>query len=154
CSVAEGLELEPHGRLDDPFAAGEGPKTAVRAGNDPLAIPDNSYGVQEPARNHFRMLDDIRGRVDDAWQKHHVVRKRILPQSLIFMLVPRIGELDTQPAGVRLIQDRQDPLKRNVVNVRPILVTPAAMQTHALTRDTFNSVVKCRDMHFSRSHKL
>src|ERR1700692_1664422 len=39
-AVADRFELEPHHRLDHPFAPGEGAEAAVGRGDDPLAVAD------------------------------------------------------------------------------------------------------------------
>ena len=43
-AVADRLELEPHHRLDHPFAPGEGAEAAIGRGDDALTIADRRHG--------------------------------------------------------------------------------------------------------------
>src|SRR5690349_9917975 len=103
-ALAQRLELEPHRRLDHPFAIGEGAEAAIGGGNHALALADRGDRFLDAARHDFRMLDEIRSGLDHARHQQHVLGQRVLLERRVFVRVARVGELDRQRADLRLIQ--------------------------------------------------
>src|ERR1700755_2536975 len=124
-ALAHGPELRPDDAGGDPFAPREGAKPAIRRSDDPLAVADRSHSLLDAARNHFRMFDEIAGRLDHARDQDHVLRERMLLEGRIFMLVARVGELDRQRPGPGLVENREHLRERDVVDVRTFPVAPA-----------------------------
>src|SRR5689334_8391573 len=135
------LQFQPDSRLDDPLAVGKRPETAIGAGNHAFTIAHRRYSFLQPPRNHLWMFNDIRRGVDDARQKQHVVRKRIAPHRLVLMLMSWISELDTKRSNIRLVQNRQDALERDVKNMRSVPVSPTTMQPHSIVWDSLDRFV-------------
>ncbi len=92
------FELQPHDAGRDPFAAGEGAEAAVGRGDDALAVADGRDRFLDAARDHFRVLDEVRGGLDHAGDQDHVLRQRVLLERRVFVRVARVGELDRQRA--------------------------------------------------------
>src|SRR5947207_10583981 len=65
-AVGQGLELGPDDVLGDELEAREGAEAAIGAADHPLAIADHIDGSTEPVRHQLRMLEIVRGDVDDA----------------------------------------------------------------------------------------
>ncbi|MFL5268555.1 MAG: hypothetical protein ACJ8AH_18495 [Stellaceae bacterium] len=68
-------------------------KPPIGAGDHPLS-PDNVGVMADPLRDQPRMLDEIRGRVDDAGDQDLVVRDFRTAQVFPFMRVTRVGRLE------------------------------------------------------------
>ena len=73
-TFAEGFQLQPDGRFNDPFPAGKRPETAVGTGNHPFPITDGCNSFLNAARDNFRMLDDVAGGLDTARDEDHMAR--------------------------------------------------------------------------------
>src|SRR5579862_5268056 len=56
-ALADGSELEPHHRLDNPFTLRESAEPAIGRGDDALTVADGAHGFLNPPRHHFRVLD-------------------------------------------------------------------------------------------------
>ena len=63
----------------------------------------------------------------------------LLPQRRVFVLVPRIGELDAERADLGAIEQGQQPREREIVGVRAFPVAPADVQPDALARNVLAS---------------
>ena len=55
---------------------------------------DHRHSLFEPPSDKFRMLEKIRGGVENAGHQQHVCRQRVSTQCVVFVLMPGIGELD------------------------------------------------------------
>ena len=144
------LSLSQTDRLDHPFAAREGTETAIGRGDDALAVADRRYRLFDPPRHHFRVLDEIAGRLHDAGDEDHVLGERHALQRRVFVRVPRIGELDRQRADFGLIERRQNLFERDIVDVRPFPIAVTDMQPHAVGRNALDAFVDHRHMQFAR----
>ena len=92
------------------------------------------------------MLHVVRGRVEHSRHEHHVVGQlRVAPDGP-FVLVTRIGGLEHERTGLRLLHDRHDPFERNVVVVRPLVVAPADVHAHLCGRNVGERVVERLDV--------
>ena len=84
----------------------------------------------------------------------HIRGRTIAPDRFIFMLVAGIGELDAERADVRLIKNRQNGFERNIVQMRPLPISPAAVQPDAFAGNPFDALIERRDMLLGRLHEL
>ena len=80
------------------------------------------------------MLDEVRGRVDDAGNQNLVLGNIDVLEILPFVVVARIGGFDADRLRARLEGDVDDLGQRQVVGVRPLVVAPADVQPHAVRR--------------------
>src|SRR5665213_1672664 len=72
-ALAERVQFSPHNAVDDHrLGAYGGAEAAVDAGDQPLAV-DHLGVAADALRDEPRMLDEIRGRVDDAGNEDFVV---------------------------------------------------------------------------------
>ena len=101
-------ELDPDDLVRHVFATGERAETAIRPRDHPLAVTDHRHSLLEPPSDKFRMLDKIRGGVENAGHQQHVRRQRVLTQCVVFVLMPGIGELDREGPDIGTIQLGQD----------------------------------------------
>ena len=147
-------QLEPHRRLDHPFAVGEGAEAAIGRGDHALAVADRAHRLLDAARHHFRVLDEIAGGLDHARDQQHVLRQRMLLERGVFVRVARIGELDRQRADLGLVERRQNLAQRDVVDVRAFPVAVADMQPHAVARNAVDAVVDRRDVPLDRLDEI
>src|SRR5215831_10557341 len=100
-------ELHPNDVFHHVFATGEGAETAIRPGDHPLAVTDHRHSLLEPPSDKFRMLDKIRGRVENAGHQQHVRRQRVLTQCVVFVLMPGIGDsIESAPTLARYSSGR------------------------------------------------
>src|SRR5262245_28389228 len=93
-AVAQGGQLLPHNRGRDPFAAGKRAEAAIGGGNHALAIDHHVDRFQQAPRHDLRVLDKIRGGVDDAGHEQPVLRQGLGAYGSVFMLMAGVGELD------------------------------------------------------------
>ena len=59
-------ELHPDDLFRHVFATSERAETAIRPGDDPFPVTDDRHSLLEPPSDQFRMLDKIRGGVENA----------------------------------------------------------------------------------------
>src|SRR5215217_2712658 len=77
-AVAQGFQLRPYDRCRDPLAPSECAEAAVGRRDDALAIADGRDRLLDAARDHFRMLDEIRCRLDHAGNQDLVLGEWVL----------------------------------------------------------------------------
>jgi hypothetical protein len=100
------------------------------------------------------MLDEIRLGIDDARQQQELVRQVGLLERGIFVLMARVGELDRERANLGPGQHRQDVGQRHVVDVRPVVVAPAAMERMRFARNASQGLVQRGDVHLGDLDEL
>src|SRR5262249_61293918 len=122
------LEFGPDNIPSDPLEPSERPKAAIGAGDDPLPIAYDGDGMLQSACDNLWMLHDVGGRINHAGQKNHVCRQRRCAERVVFGLMPGIGKLDAQSPDRRLEEHRKDLGQRNIVNVRSLPISPAAVK--------------------------
>ena len=71
--LTERFELQPDSRFNDPFPAGERPKTAVGACNHAFAIANRGNSFLYPPRDNLRVFHDVACCFDATGQQDHVV---------------------------------------------------------------------------------
>ena len=64
----------------------------------------------------------------------------------VLVLMARVGELQAERADLRLVEHGQHLRQRDVVNMRPVIVAPAAMEPDAIARDAGQRLVQRRDV--------
>src|SRR5262249_18735758 len=80
------------------------------------------------------MLDKVGGRIDDPGDEQHVRRHRMAANVRGFVLMPRIGEFDTEGADLRAVEQWKQRGERNIVSMRSFPVAPAHVQSKLLAR--------------------
>ena len=108
--------------------------------------PTMSANWQMRCGDQFRMLDVVGAGVDDAGDQHLVVRDLRIAPHRPFMRMPRIGRLERDRLRLRLQDDRQHLLQRNVEVVRAFVVAPAQMQPRRTRRHIGQRVVHRLDL--------
>ena len=100
------------------------------------------------------MLHDVAVALNHAGQKQHVIGQFVPAQRFQFVLMARIAELDAERADVGLIEHGQDKVERDVVEMRAVPVAPAAVQTHAFSRDAIDRLIERRNVHLGSFHEF
>src|SRR6516162_3072956 len=124
-------ELHPDDFFRHVFATSERAETAISSGDHPLPVTDHRHSLLDPSSDKFRMLDKIRGGVENAGHEQHVCRQRVSTQCVVFVLMPGIGELDRKCPDIGTVQRGQDGRHRDVMDMRSVTV---AQQTWSRTR--------------------
>src|SRR5215471_2817783 len=137
-------ELGPHHILGNTAHARRGIEATVGAGDDSARVADRTHDPLDALRDHLWVLDEVGERVDDT--RHHdlIFGERRLSETASFMGMAWVGEWKHQRPNPGLAQDWQDFSEWNVAVVRRLIVTPANVHPHSITRDGFECSVDGR----------
>ena len=140
-ALGETFQLRPHNRTVD--AAGERAlrESAICAGHH--AVTADDVGIaQQPLGHELGMLDDV-GRMCDEPRHQHLAcgQRHVLPH-LPFVLVARIGRLETISADIDPQHEIDDVLDRHVEHVRSVPAAPADVVARAILRQPPKRVVE------------
>src|SRR5215472_10638747 len=114
CALGHCRKLCPHHVFGDPAHPCRGVEAAIGAGHHASWVTDRTRDVFEAVGDDLRMLDKARQIVNDARSDDLIVCEREFLQYAIFMLMPRIGEGQYEPADIGLLQERQYLGERDV----------------------------------------
>ena len=89
-----------------------------------MRIADHFRDTLQPLGDHFGVLDEIGGGIDDTRHDDLVLADQIL-QVAVLVSVARVGEGQHEAADLRAFQERNDHLQLNVEIVRTLVVAPA-----------------------------
>ena len=90
--------------------------------------PTDAATRVEPVGDDLGVLDVVARRVDHAGDEHHAVGQRAPREAAVLVGVAGVGHRQHERADVRLVQQRQDLVERDVVGVRALVVAPAHVQ--------------------------
>ena len=92
------------------------------------------------------MFDEIRFRLEDAGDEHHVVGHLHVVEKRVFVGMARVGGFERNTADISLEGDVDDVGQWHVAMVRAFVVPPAKMNANHVLRHVCKCVVQRLDM--------
>ena len=100
------------------------------------------------------MLDEVRRRINHPRYEDLIVGDFRAAQILPLMGMAGIGRFERQARRARPHAHVKDLGERDVVGVRPFVITPAEMHPHRLGRNIGSRVIECGDVALGNAQKL
>jgi transposase InsO family protein len=112
----------------------EDAEAAIGRGDDALTVADGRYRLLDAPRHHFRVLDEIRGPLQNARNEDHILGERHAPERCVFVGMPRIEKFDRQRADFGPVQSGVvlDWFSRRVLSWRVSITMEAAFRVETL----------------------
>ena len=153
-ALDHGFELGPgDSGVDHWVQRGSGAEPAVGSRHHVLAA-NHLCIANDPLLDQLGVLDEVGRGVEHPGYQHLAARQLDSLEHPPLMGVARVGSFDQKSHRSRLQQRADEVGQRHVSDVRPLVVTPANMEAHAVGGDISDGVVERLDVDFGRHKKL